>query len=92
MEPNGNVKPTPEDIFTWKMNNSDEYQQRFLSDVKFAKEELENAGIPMDESSYNEFKDAFVNLNKIAGKFLNIKGKRLDWVAIYVRPPYQTKS
>ena len=40
MEPNGNVKPTPEDIFTWKMNNSDEYQQRFLSDVKFAKEEL----------------------------------------------------
>ena len=85
MGSNGIVEPTPEDIFTWKMNNSDEYQQRFLSDVKFAKEELERAGMQMDESSYNEFKDAFVNLNKISSKFLNIKGKRLDWVSIFVR-------
>ena len=84
MDSSGSVTPTPEDIFSWKLNNSDEYQHQFLTDAKFAKEELEKIGKPMDESSYREFTKAFDELKKAAGKLLYIKEKRLDWVAIYV--------
>ena len=85
MEPK-NPNPSPEDIFTWKMNNSDEYQTRFMTDFEFAKVELDRTGIQIDEQSYKEFTTAFSTLSKLGGKIFQIPGKKWIPIAIFVEP------
>jgi hypothetical protein len=83
MEPK-NQNPSPEDIFTWKMNNSDEYQKKFLTDFEFAKGELDQAGIKIDQQSYSEFAAALENVGKLAQKVFPVPGKWPKPVVIYL--------
>jgi hypothetical protein len=85
MENSSTPNPKPEDILTWKMNNSDEYQKRILNDYEFAQQELGNAGIKIDQQSHEKFSKAFSNLIEASEIFGGL-GKRINFFAIFIDP------